>query len=347
MNKPKRIIKTALIIGLTSFLFSCTSPGPERVTLDPDSRQFLDMISYIVLPVEEKIFREMPPEDRGEFIRDFWGRRDPDPSNPDNEYRATYYERLRTADKAFGKGGPGWKTDRGRIYILLGPPTNVITKTMGGSPNPNNFFGRENPIESGTLTERPTEIWVYDNYSEYFAGPLRMVFIDYHSTGSFKLTANKEITAFSMVSPTWDPPDLAKYQRTGEIEMEEQNPGNSIIFDYNAEVAIERDGMDSLALVTLDIPLKRVEARKQGQVYSLDLTLSVDIVDQSRNLLTRMEEPHIQTLSFFQLKSMLYMDQFIHKEWRLALPSNSRFVYISVTDNNKEKRLRKLLQINR
>lgn len=345
MNTPNLVIKTMGILGLTVFLLGCATTGPDRVILDPDSRQFLEMISYIILPVEEKIFREMPLEDRGEFIRDFWARRDPDPTTPENEYRLTYYERLRTAAKAFGKGGPGWKTDRGRIYILLGPPTNVITKTMGDSPNPNKFFGQENPIEDGTLTERPTEIWVYDNYSEYFAGPLRMVFIDYYSTGSFQLTANKEITAFSMVSPTWDPPDLAKYQWTGEIEMEEQNPGATIIFDYNAAVSISGKGEDALAYVTLDIPLKRVEAHKHDNEYSIDLTLSAEIVDQSRRLLTRMEEPHTQALSFSQLESLLYSDQSIYKEWNMALPATSSFIYISVRDNNKEKRLRKILKI--
>ncbi|GAH84100.1 unnamed protein product, partial [marine sediment metagenome] len=91
----------------------------------------MDIIRYIITPQEERIFREMPPEDRGEFIMDFWARRDSDPSTPENEFRSQYYTRLAVADKAFRAGIPGWMTDKGRIYILLGPPTDVIKKTMG------------------------------------------------------------------------------------------------------------------------------------------------------------------------------------------------------------------------
>ena len=129
--------------------------------------------------------------------------------------------------------------------------------------------------------------------------------------------------------------------------MDEQNHGNSIIFDYNAMVSVERKAADSLAFITLDIPIKRVESRKREKDYFLSLSLYAEIVDRRGMLLIRMEEPHTQTLSFAQLKNMTSNDMFIHKKWSLALPSNGRYIYISVMDNNKGKRLRKLLQITK
>jgi len=75
----------------------------------------------------------MPPEDRAEFVADFWKRRDPTPETAANEFRSMYYTRHAVADKAFRAGIPGWMTDRGRIFILLGPPTDVIKQSMGSA----------------------------------------------------------------------------------------------------------------------------------------------------------------------------------------------------------------------
>ena len=321
----------------------CASSESGRMRLDPESRRFLDLIGYIVLPVEEKIFQEMPPEDRGDFILDFWGRRDPDPDTPENDYRTTYYERLRTADQAFGRGSPGWKTDRGRIYILLGPPTNVITKTMGDSPNPNKFFGTENPVDAGTLTERPTEIWLYDNYSEYFAGPLRLVFVDYHSTGDFKLQTKEKITAFSMVSPTFDPPNLAKYQWVGEIEMDKRTPGDSVIFDYDASADVAGEGEGEVVRIRIDIPYRRLEYRRSDKGYGFDLSLSAEIRDSGRRVLADRADSIRKDISAAAFRENMAGDLRLVREWTLARPGAGRLVYIGVTDNNKSKRLRKLL----
>lgn len=102
---------------------ACASRQILKPPLDSNSQKFLDLIRHIITSQEERIFREMPPEDRGEFIMDFWARRDPDPSTPENEFRSQYYTRLAVADKAFRAGIPGWMTDKGRIFILLGQPT--------------------------------------------------------------------------------------------------------------------------------------------------------------------------------------------------------------------------------
>lgn len=334
-----------VFLAFLALLVSCASKGPSRVSLDPQSQQFLDYISYIILPVEEKIFREMPPEDRGEFIKDFWARRDPIPSTPLNEYRQTFYSRLAVADKAFAKGKPGWRTDRGRIYILLGPPTNVIEKAMGDTPYEAQKFAQASLLDRGTLTERPTILWVYDNYPGYFDGPLRLVFVDYHSTGDYQLTTRESITPFSMVSPTWDTPDLKHYQWVGEIEMEELELITHNIFDYDALASISEDQGLLTASVLIDISYGYLSYRKSGENFSCHLKIAAEAKDGEKKLLTKQEEPYSESLSLHRIKSNIENNAQIHKQWTLALPANGKYIYISVLDDVSGKKLRKLLEI--
>jgi len=311
MKKMSTAIKLTICLSLCLLLVYCASKGPGKVSLDPESQKFLDYIGYVILPVEEKIFREMPPEDRGDFIRDFWARRDPDPSTPINEFRQSYYTRLATADKAFRAGKPGWKTDRGRIYILLGQPTNILRKAMGDVPYEENKYVKASTLETGTLTERPTEIWVYDNYPEIFSGPLRLVFVDFHGTGEYKLTTNVEITPFSMATPTWDEPDMAKYQWQGEIEMDGRGYEALAIFDYDVSLIC-------------------------------DLMISAEVIDSQNLRVSQKGEPFSRTLSKNQLKDMIKNKAQIHKEWDFSLPPGRNLVYVSVTDSVRGKKLRKL-----
>jgi GWxTD domain-containing protein len=334
-----------IYLSLCLFLVGCASKGPGKISLDPTSQKFLDMIAYIILPVEEKIFREMPPEDRGEFIKDFWARRDPDPSTPVNEFRERHYARLAMANKAFRAGTPGSKTDRGRIYILLGPPTNIIKKAMGDVPYEQGKFFTANPLESGTLTEMPTEIWVYDNYPELFSGPLHLTFVDYHGTGDYKLTTNVSITAFSGAAPTWDTPDLAKYHLVGEIEMDEKSLGELGIFDYDVAVNVVKRADGSFAALSITIPYIRLGFRKEGEEYICDLTISAEVKDDQSRLVAKKEEPLSQGFSEKEIKELIRDKAQISKEWELPLALGKNFVYISVVDKIKEKRLRKLLQV--
>jgi len=342
MKKMSTAIKLTICCSLCFLLVYCASKGPGRVSLDPRSQQFLDYIGYVILSVEEKIFREMPPEDRGEFIRDFWARRDPDLSTPINEFRQSYYTRLATADKAFREGKPGWKTDRGRIYILLGPPTNILRKAMGDVPYESGKYVTASTLETGTLTEKPTEIWVYDNYPEIFSGPLRLVFVDHHGTGEYKLTTNVDITPFSMGASTWDEPDMAKYQWQGEIEMDGKGYEALAIFNYDVSLEIEDGKTGSFVSLSIDVPYSRVGIRQEGKNYICDVIISAEVIDSQNLRVSQRGEPFSRTLSKNQLKDMIKNKVQIHKEWNFSLPPGSNLVYVSVIDSVRGKKLRKL-----
>lgn len=102
--------------------------------LKPVYQKWLDEdVVYIVTPQERKAFLLLSNDDQRErFIEQFWSRRNPTPAAGDNSYRAEHYRRIAYANQNFGTGkAPGWKTDRGRIYITLGQP-DEIRKTPTG-----------------------------------------------------------------------------------------------------------------------------------------------------------------------------------------------------------------------
>ncbi|MFC2164172.1 GWxTD domain-containing protein, partial [Acidobacteriota bacterium] len=331
--------------GLILTLAGCATQGPKKASLDPEGERILDLMSYIILPVEEKILREMPPEDRKEFVDDFWARRDPDPSTPENEYRSTYYTRMATADQSFKAGKAGWKTDRGRIYILLGTPTNVIRKSMGDVPS---SAGEQdqNPLERGTRIERATETWIYDQYQEQYGEPLSLIFIDFHSTGDYKLTSKASLTPY-IHSSTWDPPDLAKMQIMADIHTDIITKSKTVIFDYGASAEIIQGTERLSAKVQISIPYGRLSYREDGEKYTCELSISAEIRDIQNNVITKKEEPFSQSFTEDNLKELLSNQNRIQKTWELDLPAGAEYIYISAIDLVGEKPLRKLLKIHR
>jgi GWxTD domain-containing protein len=131
--------------------------------LSPTYAEFLVKVQYIMTREERKIFLELPDSERGRFIDDFWIRRNPDPDSETNAFQTEYEERVRNADNLFrGEGRAGYLTDRGRILILFGPPSERLTYPMDAAG-----FCRE--------------VWYY--------GGFPVVFIDEHCQGQFVLTA--------------------------------------------------------------------------------------------------------------------------------------------------------------
>jgi len=166
-----------LFICLFSILLLLTwiSLGGNRKSLikklDPKYKEWLNLVHYIITPTEKKIFFKLTNNrERDTFVNLFWNLRDPTKGTPQNEFKEEHIKRFQYANRYFKYGSPlpGWKTDRGKIYIILGPPVsrNEITHQNG-------------------LT--PVEIW------EYFGGPekglptaFRMVFYKPHAAGDYR-----------------------------------------------------------------------------------------------------------------------------------------------------------------
>ncbi len=119
-------------VGMLAFAFaaSCRLYNLER-KLNPEAAAFFGKVQYIISKEERKIFLELPESERAAFQEEFWKRRDPDPDTPENEYRTEYFQRVERASAMFhGEGRAGWLTDRGRIFILFGAPSERMTYPM-------------------------------------------------------------------------------------------------------------------------------------------------------------------------------------------------------------------------
>jgi GWxTD domain-containing protein len=190
-SKHLSVSISMLFFCLFCFIFVCygrESSQTEKVEAEPlseYSKQWLEeVVPYIITSTEKEIFKNLPTEvDRGKFIVNFWKNRDPDKSTPVNEFKQDYYRRIAYANKFFGVGGTaGWRTERGRIFILLGPP-NEINRDM--SPRANRFR---------TAYHGTTEVWNYWGLpNPRLPYNMEFVFVDKFGTGNYVLEQSLQL----------------------------------------------------------------------------------------------------------------------------------------------------------
>jgi len=144
--------KNLIFILLFIFTFALIDEAKVKVRDLPEKyRKWLEEeVVYIITPKEKEVFLELQNNhERDLFIEAFWKHRDPTPGNQENEYREEHYRRIKYANRMFrGTGKPGWKTDRGKVYIILGEPKDIR-------------------IFNGTDAYYPAEMWHYQNLEGY------------------------------------------------------------------------------------------------------------------------------------------------------------------------------------
>src|ERR1700726_4958065 len=141
--------------------------------LDSQYKKWLDEdVVYIISPEERSAFLHLATnEEREQFIEQFWQRRNPDPDSADNTFKEEHYRRIAYANEHFSSGIPGWRTDRGRIYIEYGKPDSIETHPTGGT------WDRPMSQGGGTTTTYPYEDWTY-NYIEGIGNNVELEFVD-------------------------------------------------------------------------------------------------------------------------------------------------------------------------
>src|SRR5262249_1200876 len=143
-------------------------------------------VAYIITDDERRAFKKLETDDERErFIEEFWRRRDPDPDTDENEFREEYYERIAYANEHFTSGIPGWKTDRGRIYITWGKPDEVESHPSGGS------YERESYEGGGSTTTYPFERWFY-RYLPGVGSGVEIEFVDPTGSGEYRIARNPD-----------------------------------------------------------------------------------------------------------------------------------------------------------
>ncbi len=169
-------------------------PAKERFKQQKELRQELkgpykewlnQEVPYIITLQERKAFLSLTnDEERDAFIEAFWQRRNPNPDSPENTFREEYYRRIAYANEHFAAGEPGWKTDRGRIYIEYGKPDSIESHPSGG------LYERPFNQGGGFTDTYPFEVWTY-RYLPGIGSNIKIEFVDTCMCGEYHFTMNR------------------------------------------------------------------------------------------------------------------------------------------------------------
>jgi len=151
--------------------------------LDSQYKQWLsEDVIYIISPEERNAFLQLDTnEEREQFIEQFWLRRSSNPDLPDNDFKEEHYRRIAYANEHYASGIPGWKSDRGRMYIMWGPADEVDSHPTGGT------YDRPMEEGGGSTTTYPWETWRW-RYLEGIGENVILEFVDPSGSGEYHLT---------------------------------------------------------------------------------------------------------------------------------------------------------------
>ena len=246
------------------FLLSCAA-GRMPKNLAPEEQEFLSSVRYIISGQEKKAFLALPPSERTRFIDEFWKERDLDPSTEINEYKTEYLKRIAEAKYLFSEGGTsGWLTDRGRIYILLGPPEQRETYPRGYS-----FYSQ------------PSEVWHYGFYQLYF--------VDSRWNGNFELVPE---SARMMAEINSAQTQLRSQQTVGQ---------GKALADFNVDV---RKTSDRERLIVVSIPYKDIWLSAEGKEFKTSLELTWEFYDAADKKIQEGKKTSALALTQEQLKEL-------------------------------------------
>src|ERR1700688_4212979 len=157
-----------------------------KVELSKTYRKWLDEdVRWIITDEERSAFKQLSnDEERDQFIEAFWQRRDPTPDTEENEFKEEHYRRIAYANEHYAAGIPGWKSDRGRTYIVFGPADEIESHPSGGS--------YERPMEEGggETSTFPFETWRY-RYLEGIGQEVMIEFVDTCMCGDYHMTLDR------------------------------------------------------------------------------------------------------------------------------------------------------------
>jgi GWxTD domain-containing protein len=179
-----------LLLLFISLIFDSVGFGGQKAEKEKEGelsekyKTWLDEeVIYIISQDEKEVFKNMVTDEmRENFIKTFWRRRDPTPDTPFNEFREEHYRRIMYVNEQYFEGRAGWRTDRGRIYIMFGPPDFLETNPAGSRGF---LFGASAPT-----AEFPSEVWTYRHLPGVKTRLSRVdfTFINYYNSGSYQLS---------------------------------------------------------------------------------------------------------------------------------------------------------------
>jgi GWxTD domain-containing protein len=185
------IVLGAASIALAGGSLSASQSPRDEARRDEEAESYFrkwlnEDVVYIITREEKAVFSNLnTDEERERFIEQFWFRRDPDPRTSINEFKEEHYRRLAYANERFESGEPGWKTDRGRIYIIHGQPDQIEPHPSGGP------YDRPLWEGGGTTMAFPFEVWRYRNL-EGIGQDITIEFVDPSYSGEYRLARSPD-----------------------------------------------------------------------------------------------------------------------------------------------------------
>ena len=170
---------------LAGFAAAAATPQEPAANVAAPYKKWLDEdVVYIVNNEERTAFLRLTSNaEREKFIEQFWKRRDPTPDTEKNEFREEHYRRIAYANEHFAGTVPGWRTDRGRTYIMYGPPDEIDDHASGGS------YRRPPEEGGGTVDTYPFQQWRY-RFVDGLGTNVTIEFVDRFGTGDFPMTSD-------------------------------------------------------------------------------------------------------------------------------------------------------------
>ena len=243
-------------IGITLFSFAMLVPGLLAQTPPPASGQdqkppaqikpltkaqrqklskeldsaykvwLTEEVPYIITDAERDAFLSLQTnEDRENFIEQFWLRRDPTPDTPENEFKEEHYRRIAYANEHFASGVPGWKTDRGRIYIIHGKPDDIDAHPSGGQ------YNRTDQEGGGETETFPFETWHY-NYIEGIGNNIDLEFVDTSGSNEYHLSTDPEEKDALLYVPGAGLSELESYGMADKSQRFQRSDGTHLPTNY-------------------------------------------------------------------------------------------------------------------
>ncbi|HTU41226.1 MAG TPA: GWxTD domain-containing protein [Candidatus Aquilonibacter sp.] len=209
-------------------------------------------VVWIITDEERAAFKQLTnDEERDNFIEAFWQRRDPTPDTEENEYKEEHYRRIAYANEHFAAGIPGWKTDRGRIYIMYGPPDEIDSHPSGGT--------YERPMEEGggETSTFPFEDWRY-RYLEGIGQEVIIEFVDTCMCGDYHMTIDRSEKDALKETPN---AGLTLYEQMGMASKAQRFSGGGLEQlgagpDSSAQASKEFDRLEQYAKLQAPPPVK-------------------------------------------------------------------------------------------
>jgi TonB family protein len=195
----------------------------------PYDRWVNEDVAYIISDRERAAFQKLTTdEERAKFVEQFWQRRDPTPGTPENEFKTEHYRRIAYANEHFASTQPGWKTDRGHIYIVFGPPDEIEAHPAGRSGSP-----------------APSQQWMY-HHIDGIGDRVIVQFRDSTGAGDYRMTI--------------DPRAVSAIGRVNQQQFEN--------FNSSERVRVPAAIQDKSLVVKIDpiYPPLAMQARVQGTV---------------------------------------------------------------------------------